>query len=257
MRSLFALFRARVVPGRAAVAVLSAALTVFALSCQEAPAENIKNQFYGYVYDPALPAADFTLTNQKGQPFTLSSTRGSVVLMTFLYTRCIYDCPYIAVKMREAMKILGEDAKKIKMVAVSVDPERDTVSEIAEYSERLGLYDSWDFVTGSLADMEKVWTDYSITVKKAVSAAETPAATNAPGSIDEDHQPAPAISTLGLTDADIETAAGTIKDFGGGYEVTHSIQFCLIDANGKIVVALSPDATPVELARDLRNVLKL
>src|SRR5689334_17016142 len=66
------------------------------------------------------PAADFTLTNQFGQPESLSSFRGKPVALTFIYTNCVDVCPLIAWNMHLAYDQLGNDAKNIALVAVSV-----------------------------------------------------------------------------------------------------------------------------------------
>ena len=54
-----------------------------------------------------LPAPGFQLTDQNGQPVSLASLRGKVVLMTFLDPVCTTDCPIIGAEMKEAGVLLG------------------------------------------------------------------------------------------------------------------------------------------------------
>jgi len=62
------------------------------------------------VYNPPLPLPAFTLADQTGQPYALSSSKGKVVLMAFLFTHCGDVCPFSAVKMRLALEQLGDAA---------------------------------------------------------------------------------------------------------------------------------------------------
>src|SRR5712691_249471 len=73
---------------------------------------------------PSQLAPDFTLTDgPTGQVVTLSSLRGQVVLLTFLYTRCPDACPLTAETIRSARDKLGGAASSVAFVAVSVDPQ--------------------------------------------------------------------------------------------------------------------------------------
>ena len=90
-------------------------------------------RFRGSVSQPPSPAADFTVTDQHGQPFTLSKQRGNVVALFFGFTNCPDVCPTTLSEMKTIRERLGNDADKLKVVFVSIDPERDT-------PERLGRY---------------------------------------------------------------------------------------------------------------------
>ena len=69
---------------------------------------------------------DFTLTDHNGQRFESSSLRGKAVLIFFGYTSCPDACPTTLSKLASVYKRLGEDAKLVKTLYISVDPERDT-----------------------------------------------------------------------------------------------------------------------------------
>lgn len=90
---------------------------------------------------------DFTLTDGDGKPFTLSSLKGKVVLLAFGFTNCPDVCPTELVSYNEAVQNLGEQAKDVKVVFVSVDPDRDTPDLIGRYvkqfnKEFIGLTDT-------------------------------------------------------------------------------------------------------------------
>lgn len=84
---------------------------------------------------PGDPATDLALTTQAGEPFTLDSMRGKVVLVYFGYTYCPDFCPTTMLDMMQVGDALGDDAGRLQVVMVSVDPERDTPGHLAEYLE--------------------------------------------------------------------------------------------------------------------------
>ncbi len=89
--------------------------------------------FSGVVADPLTPAPDFTLTDETGQPFALSQLREQWILMSYGYTSCPDVCPTTLAHLRSARELLGEEAAKVTVVFVSVDPDRDTPELMAEY----------------------------------------------------------------------------------------------------------------------------
>ncbi len=120
----------------------------------------------GNVFSQPWPATDFTLTDQNGTPFHMADTKGKVVVMTYIYTHCTDFCPFVALKLKAAGKLLGSEAGKFVLVAVTTDPERDTPRVCAAYSKAIGMSDSWHFVTGPLAEVRSVWKSYYIGVEK-------------------------------------------------------------------------------------------
>jgi len=106
-------------------------------------------------------APDFTLVDAlSGNAVSLSSLRGRVVALSFLYTRCPDTCPITAGKFRAAQKMLGADM--VEFVAVSVDPEGDTPAAVREFSAAHDLSDHWHYLIGPRAQLEAVWSSYGI-----------------------------------------------------------------------------------------------
>ena len=90
---------------------------------------------------------DFTLTDGSGKPFSLSSLKGKVVLLTFGFTNCPDVCPTELLTFNDAFKQLGEQSKDVAAVFVSVDPDRDTPELIGRYAAQfnpafIGLTDT-------------------------------------------------------------------------------------------------------------------
>ena len=102
------------------ILLVCALMPAFASGGKELPATGI----VGNLIQHQTTAPDFTLTDQHGMPFHLASTRGKVVLMSFIYTHCTDICPFIAIKMKDAYTLLGSDAANVVLVAVTTDPAR-------------------------------------------------------------------------------------------------------------------------------------
>ena len=76
---------------------------------------------------------DFSLTDHTGQPRRLADYRGKTVVLFFGYTQCPDVCPTTLAAMREALGLLGNDASKVQVLFVTLDPARDTTELLAQY----------------------------------------------------------------------------------------------------------------------------
>ncbi|MBR6877274.1 MAG: SCO family protein [Neisseriaceae bacterium] len=77
---------------------------------------------------------DFTITRHDNKPFTLSQYKGRFVMLTFGFSNCPSICPTELYTYSEAIKQLDpEIAKKLDVVFISVDPERDTPEIIGRF----------------------------------------------------------------------------------------------------------------------------
>jgi protein SCO1 len=126
-------------------------ITSVALSCQrtDLPVLNI--------------GGNFVLTDHNGQRFELSSLRGKAVLIFFGYTSCPDVCPTTLSKLTSVYKRLGEDAKRVKTLYVSVDPERDTPAVLRDEFTNFDL-DGLG-LTGTKAEIDKVVALYGAEYK--------------------------------------------------------------------------------------------
>jgi protein SCO1/2 len=118
-------------------------------------------QFRGTTLEPPSQAADFTLADHNGQSFTLSEQRGNVVLMFFGFTSCPEVCPTTLAEMRAARKELGADAEKVRVVFVTVDPERDTPDRMKRYVTNFDP--SFTGLIGTEAELKPIYEAYGVT----------------------------------------------------------------------------------------------
>jgi protein SCO1 len=116
--------------------------------------------FRGTVYDPPVPASEIALKQADGQEYRLSGQSGKIVMLFFGYTNCKDVCPLTMAKLNQVFSQLGGEAKKVQVVFISVNPERDTPQITQQYASRYNS--SFLGLSGSVADLQKVWTAYGV-----------------------------------------------------------------------------------------------
>jgi protein SCO1/2 len=125
--------------------VALATLLLLGLTACNKPVEKFNNtDITGLDY-----AKDFALTDHNGKARTLADFRGKAVVIFFGYTQCPDVCPTTMSEMALVMQQLGEQAKQVQVLFVTVDPERDTQALLATYvpsfsAQFLGLYGNKD-----------------------------------------------------------------------------------------------------------------
>lgn len=110
------------------------------------------------------PAPNFTLTNQFGQTTSLRQFRGKVVVLAFTDSECTTICPITTETLVQAVRMLGSDGGQVQLVGVDANPDAVSVADVKAYSLDHGLLTSWDFLTGSVKQLESVWKAYGIYV---------------------------------------------------------------------------------------------
>lgn len=113
----------------------------------------------------APPAPNFLLRDQRGRRTSLDQFRGKVVLLTFLDPICRQLCPLTTQSMLDAVQRLGPAAaQKVELLGVNVNLQRLQVADVAAYSRIHALRRHWRFLTGSPAQLKKVWRAYHVYV---------------------------------------------------------------------------------------------
>jgi protein SCO1 len=142
-------------------------LSVFAatlmLGCSEAKTTYNATDITGAPFAKTL-----ALTDHTGKPRTLADFKGKVVLVSFGFTSCPDYCPATLSQWAAVMKTLGDDAKNVQALFVTVDPERDTQDLLSKYVPAfhpsfLGLY-------GTLEQTKATAAEFKIVFQKAKGA---------------------------------------------------------------------------------------
>ncbi|HTV37690.1 MAG TPA: SCO family protein [Xanthobacteraceae bacterium] len=83
----------------------------------------------------ALPPLNFTMTRASdGKTVTAADYRGKIVLVYFGYTYCPDVCPMTLTNITRMLKTLGQRADDVRVLFVTVDPNRDTVPVLKQYT---------------------------------------------------------------------------------------------------------------------------
>jgi len=113
----------------------------------------------------ALVGGPFELTDHTGRRVTDETWAGKYMLVYFGYTFCPDVCPAGLQVMSAARDMLDDDvAAKVQPLFITVDPERDTVDQMAEYVSHFD--DDLVGLTGSLEETARVARAYRVYYKK-------------------------------------------------------------------------------------------
>lgn len=120
------------------------------------------NEPRGTTYgEPFPPAPDFTLARANGDNFQLSAYRGDLVLLFFGYTSCPDVCPTTLAELNLTLADLKpDDAAQIKVVFVTVDPDRDTPQVTQEYVNKFNP--GFIGLSGTEAELAPIWQGFGI-----------------------------------------------------------------------------------------------
>ncbi len=124
-----------------------------------------KVSFNGTDISGAPWGKDFNLTDHTGHARRLNDFRGKVVAMFFGYTHCPDVCPTTLSEFALALKLMGKDAERVRVLFVTVDPERDTPALLAQYVPAfnpgfLGLFTD-------AASLAKLAAEYKVVYQKS------------------------------------------------------------------------------------------
>ena len=105
-------------------------------------------------YEPhsyTIPA--LTFIDSHGQQVVLAdvlSFKGPVFLQ-FIFTTCTTVCPVLTSTLAALQERLGPEAKSVRMVSISIDPETDTPERLTAYAKEFHTGPQWLFLTGTEA----------------------------------------------------------------------------------------------------------
>lgn len=120
---------------------------------------------HGAVVAPAYPALGFTLTDQTGQYCDLRNLEGRAVLLTF---GTVADgVNTLLPVLVEARDLLGDDAARVQILFITLDPAHDSPELLGEYAAIFGC--SVLALTGRPADVTTLANNYNVTVSRPAS----------------------------------------------------------------------------------------
>jgi len=152
----------------AAVLVLVALLAGCGGSASTQKTTAPKQRFAGAELAPPKTAPPIALHDADGTPVTLAAQRGRYVLVTFIYTHCPDVCPLITQNLNAALRAIGPSGRKrVRVLAVSVDPAGDTPRAVKAYAREKHLLPQFEYLIGTRAELRRVWKAWHVLAVQA------------------------------------------------------------------------------------------
>jgi protein SCO1/2 len=129
-------------------------------------AQRPSGTFAGTPLRPARPAPPIALHDQDGRRVTLAQFRGKAVLVTFLYSHCPDVCPLIVGHLRAVQYGLGAKARRLQILAVSVDPKGDTPQAVRRFLHAQAMTGHMLWLIGTRAQLERTWKAWGVGVAR-------------------------------------------------------------------------------------------
>ena len=182
----------------------------------------------GVATSTALPASvrDAKFVDQNGKPETLGALKGTTVFVVPLLTLCGDTCPFTSGNLLQLQtKIDAAKVSNVKVIAIDVDPYRDTRARIAAYAKLIGA----NF---------QIWTEAGPTSTPYIPIKEY-AAKNPVGKGDKNANLTSIEKFLGWTVQVVPQSVPAPTDWMAphdllSYDINHSDGFWIIGANQSV-----------------------
>ena len=118
--------------------------------------------YLGGTVKPVSAAPELGLRTWDGRRITMADYKGKAVLVTFLYVHCPDVCPLIVDNLSRVKARLGRAGKKLRIVAVSVDPAGDTPAAVKKFLVTHRALKDVDYLVGSQDQLAAAWSRWGI-----------------------------------------------------------------------------------------------
>jgi protein SCO1 len=108
------------------------------------------------------PVPEVSLVDQSGQPFTTQSLLGHPTLLFFGFTHCPDVCPTTLARLVQVVK--AAKVPDLKVLLVSVDPERDTPELLERYVHAFSP--EFGGVTGKPEEIQRLAKEFGVAIAK-------------------------------------------------------------------------------------------
>ena len=101
-------------------------------------------------------APEFSFQDRTGRMFSSSELKDKVWVVDFIFAHCAGSCPLLSQQMKR-LQTQWKDNQDLKLVSLTVDPDRDTVKALKNYADDLKADENqWFFLTGAKTDLYRV-----------------------------------------------------------------------------------------------------
>lgn len=116
----------------------------------------------------SMPELSFHMQKApEGTAVTEDDYRGKIVLLYFGYTHCPDVCPTTLADLADVIKRMDSGQEKVRVLFVSVDPNRDTLKVLGPYARSFGTqFDGLRGTDNEIADLARRYrVAYSVKTK--------------------------------------------------------------------------------------------
>ena len=130
-------------------------------------------EFLGIEYRDPPEAPNFVLFDQNGDVFELIEHEGKVIVVAFVYTTCPDICLIISSNLDYVNKNLGDKTDDVVIISVTIDPARDTISHLSEWTDSRGY--EWYHLTGPVSTLQQTYRSWNVIIdNEHISASQPP-----------------------------------------------------------------------------------
>ena len=105
------------------------------------------------------PLEEFTLTDQRGRKFGSHDLDGKVWVASFFFSSCPTTCRELNMQVANLQREF--EGKEVHFVSITVDPKRDTPTQLAAYADLFGANpERWHMLTGEFEYIRRIGEDY-------------------------------------------------------------------------------------------------
>jgi protein SCO1 len=116
------------------------------------------------------------LTDENGRSTSLAAFDGKIVVFTDFMTLCQEICPITTSELNQIDSVVTKAglAGKVQFVNVTIDPDRDTPARLHAYRSFAGLLPNWSLLTGTPANLAKLWKYFGASYAKTAANSPPP-----------------------------------------------------------------------------------
>ncbi len=100
------------------------------------------------------------MLDKSGHVRTMADYKGKVVVVYFGYTHCPDVCPTTLAELAQVMHLLKGDAKKVQVIMITVDPQRDTPAIMDNYVK--AFYPAFIGLSGTAGQLKKTAESFKV-----------------------------------------------------------------------------------------------
>jgi cytochrome oxidase Cu insertion factor (SCO1/SenC/PrrC family) len=183
----------------------------------------------------ALP--DFALVERSGRSVRRSDLEGKIWVASFIFTHCADECPQMAAELARLQADVAA-LEDIRLVSITVDPERDTPAVLSQYAERFTADpERWLFLTGDKEAIYRLARDgFRLGIVDATEAAQSPPVKEQAFETSGHalaHEPYPSQTQIPRWLPSIAPSPA-FADHGRTPDILHAARFVLVDRRAQI-----------------------